>query len=181
MKEISQLNDLNSKFNINKLQDLEPDMIENKSESIIEIPSSKSSSYTRPDSLNIKDKRPKTPQSTRPPSSRLQSARPNSSLNKSVNSSIVLESNICRLPSDHLKRITERKLSIEDALQANIGDFLMLDVEKDKSNDSKNTPRTEIHQNIKVSHMLYEMSPRSWRPSSSLATSKTEIKVADRT
>lgn len=155
---------------------LEPDLIDNKP--IAELDTSKSVSYTRPDFKQ----RPKTPSTPNRP----QSSRPNSSslsLKKSLNSSIALvaiESNICRNTSDELKQISQRKVEIiNDNLNNDIGTFLMLDVEKtqDSNNNPKESARIEINPNIKISHMLYEMSPRSWRPSSSLAFSQNKTDV----
>lgn len=128
-------------------------------------------SYTRPDSVNLK--RPKTP------SSRPQSSRPNSSLRKSI-----LESNLCRNTSEELKKITERNVSLDDKIQNDIGSFLMLDVERDKSIDeTTNRDSSSRNETIKVSHMLYEMSPRSWKPSLSLVSNlkeSAEIKLPEK-
>ncbi len=173
IQEISQTNNLNESFNRNSLKLLEPDLIDNKP--IAELITSKSVSYTRPDFKQ----RPKTPSTPNRP----QSSRPNSSLKKSLNSSIALaaiESNICRNTSDELKQISQRKVEIvNDNLNTDIGTFLMLDVEKtqDTINNPKESARIEINPNIKISHMLYEMSPRSWRPSSSLAFSQNKTDV----
>lgn len=61
---------VNRSFTEKTLKSLEPELIENQMESITESALSNSGSYTRPDSISVKDnKRPKTP-ATRPQSSR---------------------------------------------------------------------------------------------------------------
>ena len=93
-------------------------------------------------------------------------------------SNIILESNLCRKASDELKKITQRNVVLNEAKERNdIGAFLMLDVEKlnDKAELSRELSRIEITSNIKISHMLYEMSPRSWKPSSSLAHNSIKL------
>lgn len=97
-------------------------------------------------------------------------------------SNIITESTLCRNTSDELKKITQRNVILNEAKEKNdIGAFLMLDVEQlnAKPDLSRESSRIEINPTIKVSHMLYEMSPRSWRPSSSLAhnSSKSDVKL----
>lgn len=144
-----------------ELRSLEPELIETKPESKM-VPKPVES-YTRPDSVS--SKRPKTP------SSRPQSSRPNSSLKKSI----ILESNLCRNTSDELKKVTQRNVSLDEKIQNDLGAFLMLEVDKDKSLDISTSRETKVKNDpIKVSHMLYEMSARSWKPSLSLVSNMKE-------
>jgi hypothetical protein len=68
-KEIYQPIQMKRNFTEDTLRSLEPELIENQMEAIPEAALSNSVSYTRPDSINAKEKQSKTPV-TRPQSSR---------------------------------------------------------------------------------------------------------------
>jgi len=95
-------------------------------------------------------------------------------------SNVITESNICRNTSDELKKITQRNVVLNETIErSDIGAFLLLDVEKlnEKVELSRESSKIEINSNFKISHMLYEMSPRSWKPSSSLALNSNKLEA----
>ena len=158
IEEVPQSNNLRtSTVSLKHLPD--PELIE-LNKSFNESPSS----MKRSDSLigKIAEKK-KVP--TRPPSSmapttpRPTSSRVSSALRKSTNKSslsmINQESNICRVPSSTLKNISMRQSNL-DALykeENSVGEFLLLDVEKENSNSDTNTAtKQDKKEAFKLSH-----------------------------
>jgi len=103
-------------------------LLDNREEGTPEI----SLSYKRPDSI-LEKKRPTT---SRPNTSRPNTARKSTSSSLSF---LKLESNICRVSSPTLKKITMREVNVDGLYteENGIGQFLLLDVEKRKE-DSDN-------------------------------------------
>ncbi len=117
-------------------------------------------SHQRSDSI-LEKKRPTT---SRPNTSRSETSRKNT-LRKSTESSISLlklESNICRVSSPTLKKITKREVNIDELFteENSIGQFLLLDVEKrkdDSDNLNKNLKSDRPTTGFKLSHKCNEL------------------------
>lgn len=149
------------------LKNLEPELIEvDKAQLAIETRREEIQRQLRPKSSVSR------PGTSRPLSSRVSTARPGSSMRKSIKD---FESNICRVPSATLQRITNREMNLEEIYkeESGVGEFLLLDVTK--RNDENEGPKTDRQKEaFKLSHKFYEMSPRSWQPNNSIVPTENE-------
>ena len=158
IEEVPQLNSLRtSTVSLKHLPD--PELIE-LGKSLNENPSNKRSDSFIGKIVEKKKVPTRPPSSLAPTTPRPSSSRVTSALRKSANKSslsmVNQESNICRVPSSTLRNISMRQSNLDGLYKEenSVGEFLLLDVEKDNSNSDSNTTanKQDKKEAFKLSH-----------------------------